>query len=173
MKKKILVGLISSAMSVAWAESKNSIDVLDDVIVTATRSAINTAEAPGSVTVITRKEIEQKNADSLLETLRGSAGISLQGVGTGGRKGLSLRGMSSKHTLILIDGKRIPSTNDSIGPNTDYQYDWIANNNIERIEIVRGPMSVLYGADALGGVINIITRKPTKKFEGDIQLTSW
>ena len=167
MQKVLLISLLSVATVAAYAEN----DVLDEVIFTATRSEIDTAEAPGSVTVINREEIEQKGGENILDVIRGTPGISLQGVGTGGRKTLSLRGMDSKHTLILVDGKRIPSSNDAIGPNTDYQYDWIPTSRIERIEIVRGPMSVLYGADAMGGVVNIITRKPGKKLEGNVKLT--
>ena len=151
MQKKLLTALILSAMGTTWAESPaTDIDALDDVIVTATRSIINTSEAPGSVTVINREEIEKTGGDNLLDIIRGTPGISLQGIGTGGRKTLSFRGLESKHTLILVDGKRVPGSNDAIGPNTDYQYDWIPTGRIERIEIVRGPMSVLYGADAIG-----------------------
>ena len=179
MQKKLLVTLISSTLSsFAWAltpvpppelPDKND-NVLDDVIVSATRSEINTAEAPGSVTVVSRKEIEKKGGQNIVDLIRGTTGVNLRGIGTGGRKAISLRGMESKHTLVLIDGKRIPSSNDSLGPNTDYQYDWVASDNIERIEIVRGPMSVLYGADALGGVINIITRKTDKKTHASLKL---
>jgi outer membrane receptor for ferrienterochelin and colicins len=77
--------------------------------------------------------------------------------------------MESKHTLILIDGKRVPGSNDVIGPNTDYQHDWVAIDEIERIEVVRGPMSVLYGSDAMGGVINIITKKTKDEWTGTIK----
>lgn len=173
MQKKLLVILISTAMANASAETQsNTSDTLDDVIITATRSQINTSEAPGSVTVVSRKEIKEKGAESILDIIRGTTGVSLQGVGTSGRKTISLRGMESRHTLILVDGKRIPSSNDVIGPNTDYQYDWISTENIERVEVVRGPMSVLYGADALGGVVNIITRKPTGKLQGSLKATA-
>ena len=125
MQKKLLTTLILGALSTAWAETSTNIDVLDDVIVTATRSEINASEAPGSVTVISREEIEQKGGENILDIIRGTPGISLQGIGSGGRKSISLRGMESKHTLILVDGKRIPASNDVIGPNTDYQYDWV------------------------------------------------
>lgn len=172
MQKKLLAIVISAAVSTVWADTNDNADVLDEVIVTATRSKIDVAEAPGSVTVISRKEIEQKGGENILDIIRGTPGISLQGIGSGGRKALSLRGLESKHTLILVDGKRIPASNDVIGPNTDYQYDWVPTGSIERIEIVRGPMSVLYGADALGGVVNIITKKPGKKLEGNIKLTA-
>ena len=183
MQKKLLVILISSAfgLNATWADSADNADELNnpqkapddlgDIIVTATRSEIDIEDAPGSVTVINHEEIKQKGGNNILDIVRGTPGISLQGIGSGGRKALSLRGMESKHTLILVNGKRLPASNDVIGPNTDYQYDWIPTGRIERIEVVRGPMSVLYGADALAGVINIITRKPTDKLEADIKLT--
>ncbi|MEE9350999.1 MAG: TonB-dependent receptor [Thiotrichaceae bacterium] len=171
MKKKLLAIVISSVVSGALAESTEAADVLDEIFVTATRYEINTAEAPGSVTVINHEEIERKGGENIRDIIRGTAGVSLQGIGSGGRKALSLRGMESKHTLVLVDGKRIPASNDAIGPNTDYQYDWVSLGKIERIEIVRGPMSVLYGSDALGGVINIITRKPGKDLAGVVKLT--
>lgn len=171
MQKKLLAVVISSIVSTSWAASSDNSETLGEIIVTATRTEISTQEAPGSVTVINRKEIEKKGGENILDIIRGTPGINLQGIGSGGRKALSLRGMESKHTLILVDGKRIPGSNDVIGPNTDYQYDWIPLGNIERIEIVRGPMSVLYGSDALGGVVNVITRKPEQKLSGDIKLT--
>jgi len=146
---------------------------LDEVIVTATRSEISTADAPGSVTVISRQDIERKSSNNIVDLIRATPGISIRGIGSGGRKSINIRGMESKHTLILIDGKRVPSSNDVIGPNTDYQYDWIPSDLIERIEIVRGPMSVLYGADALGGVINIITRKPDGKLSRSFKLNGY
>ena len=171
MQRKILTTLVACAMgTTAWAEtSTDSSEKLDDIIVTATRSQIATTEAPGSVSVITRQEIEQKGQTSIVDLIRGTTGVSLRGIGTGGRKVISLRGMESRHTLIMVDGKRIPSSNDSLGPNTDYQFDWIPVENIERIEVVRGPMSVLYGADALGGVVNIITRPAAKKARASVK----
>ncbi len=172
MKKAVLVSLISSAVVVACVESSFAEEViLEKIFVTATLSEIDPADAPGSVTVIDRQQIEQNGGENILDLIRSTAGISLQGIGSGGRKTLSLRGLESKHTLILVDGKRIPGSNDTLGPNTDYQYDWVATGKIERIEVVRGPMSVLYGADALGGVVNIITRRPGKKLTGNVKLT--
>lgn len=169
MHKKLLVILIATSCSNLWADAP---DTLSDITVTATRSEIMAKQAPGSVSVITRQEIAQKGGENVLETLRGTPGVSLQGIGSGGRKAISLRGMESKHTLLLLDGKRLPASNDVIGPNTDYQYDWIPVEQIERIEVVRGPLSVLYGSDALGGVVNIITRKPDKAWSGNAKLTS-
>ena len=172
-KRSLICSAIYVAIHTTSAQAADELQQLDDVIVTATRSEISTADAPGSVTVISRQDIEQKNSDNIVDLVRATPGVSIRGIGSGGRKSINIRGMESKHTLILIDGKRVPSSNDVIGPNTDYQYDWIPSDQIERIEIVRGPMSVLYGADALGGVINIITRKPNNKLSRSFKLNGY
>ncbi|HPE60963.1 MAG TPA: TonB-dependent receptor [Thiolinea sp.] len=143
-----------------------------DIVITAGRGETLIREAPGSISVISRHELEQQGGDNVQEVLQGTPGITLQGLGSGGRKTISLRGLESRHTLIMIDGRRIPASNDSIGPNTDYQYDWIPLEQIERIEVVRGPLSVLYGSDALGGAINIITRRPAARPHADLMLGS-
>lgn len=129
------------------------------VVVTATRHAMALVDAPASMAVVTREQIEQRGADNLFEALRGEVGISLQARPISGRKAINLRGMDSRHTLVLVDGKRIGASDGVIG-HSDYQYDWIAVDDVERIEVIRGPMSVLYGAEALGGVVNVITRAP-------------
>ncbi len=174
MKQSMLALAISAVLQPAVASEPPlqiaSLDTLDEIVVTSTRSDITAREAPGAVTVINRQQLENKGAEDVLDAVRGTPGVSLIGVGSGGRKTLSLRGLESKHTLILIDGKRLPASNDVLGPNTDYQYDWIPLEEIERIEVVRGPMSVLYGSDALGGVINIITRRPDESLQGAVKL---
>ncbi len=73
------------------------------------------------------------------------------------RKGVSIRGLDSSYTLILVDGKRVNSRN-AVFRHNDFDLNWIPVDSIERIEVVRGPMSSLYGSDALGGVVNIITK---------------
>ena len=120
--------------------------------------------APAAVSVVTRREIEARGADNVLDALRGETGVSLQGRAIGGRKVLSLRGMDSKHTLYLVDGRRVGATDGVIG-HSDFQYDWIAVEDIERIEVVRGPLSVLYGSEAMGGVVNVITREPGDQWQ--------
>ena len=129
------------------------------IVVTATRHAMLDIEAPAAMSVVTRRDIESRGADNVMDAIRGEAGVSLQGNTIGGRKVLSLRGMDSKHTLFLVDGRRIGASDGVIG-HSDFQYDWIAVEDIERIEIVRGPLSVLYGSEAMGGVVNVITRQP-------------
>ena len=81
------------------------------------------------------------------------------------RQGVSIRGLSSSYTLILVDGKRVNSRN-AVFRHNDFDLNWIPVDAIERIEVVRGPMSSLYGSDALGGVVNIITRKVGKSWHG-------
>jgi outer membrane receptor for ferrienterochelin and colicins len=131
------------------------------IVVSATRHAMAMIEAPAAMTVVTREQIEQRGSDNVLDALRGETGVSVAGRTISGRRVLSLRGMDSRHTLILMDGKRIAASDGLIG-HSDFQGDWIPMEDIERIEVIRGPMSVLYGAEALGGVVNIITR-PTGK----------
>ncbi|MCW5657191.1 MAG: TonB-dependent receptor [Burkholderiaceae bacterium] len=128
------------------------------VVVTATRHALLFNDAPAALSVVTARDIEARGAANVLEAIRGETGLSLQGRAVGGRKVLSLRGMDSRHALFLVDGKRIGASDGVIGA-SDFQYDWIAVDDIERIEIVRGPMSVLYGSEAIGGVVNVITRQ--------------
>ncbi len=135
------------------------------VVVTASRHLMPALDAPAAMTVVTQEDIARAGADDLLDALRGEAGLSLQGRSIGGRRVISLRGMDSKHTLFLVDGRRV-SASDGIVGHSDFQYDWIAVDDIERIEVVRGPLSVLYGAEAMGGVVNVITRRPGERWSG-------
>jgi outer membrane receptor for ferrienterochelin and colicins len=129
------------------------------IVITATRYAMLSTDAPAALSVVTRRDIEARGASNVLEAIRSEVGVSLQGRAVGGRKVLSLRGMDSRHALFLVDGKRVGASDGVIGA-SDFQYDWIAVDDIERIEVVRGPMSVLYGSEAMGGVVNVITRQP-------------
>lgn len=135
------------------------------VVVTATRRPVLEIDAPAAMTVVTRREIEQRGADNVLDAIRGETGVSLQGRAIGGRQVISLRGLDSRHTLFLVDGRRV-SASDSVIGHSDFQYDWIPVEDIERIEIARGPLSVLYGSEALGGVVNVITREPSGQWSG-------
>lgn len=127
----------------------------DNIIVTATRSAIPLEAAIVPVTVITRQDIEQSLAADLAELLRFEAGIDIgRNGGPGQPTSIFLRGTESNHTLVLIDGVRInPGT---VGGGA---IEHIAPEVVERIEIVKGARSALFGTDAIGGVVNIITRQ--------------
>ncbi|MBH9552114.1 TonB-dependent receptor plug domain-containing protein [Inhella gelatinilytica] len=130
---------------------------LPAVVVSATRHALPLIDAPAAMTVVTAEQLAERGTDNLLQALRAEPGVTSFGRPIGGRKALALRGMDPRHTLILVDGKRIAASDGLVGA-SDFQLDWTGGVDIERVEVVRGPMSVLYGAEALGGVINVITR---------------
>ncbi len=136
---------------------------LEPVVVTATRVETPLSEIGSSVTVITSEEIESKQAVHLIDVLRGVPGLDVvRNGGLGQQASVFLRGANSDHTLVLVDGIEV---NDPSTPARAFDFASLSVDNIERIEIVRGPGSTLYGSDAMGGVINIITRKGV----GDIQ----
>ena len=130
---------------------------LDTVVVTATRTAINAEDANVPVQVLDRTAIERSQATSLVDLLRGRAGINLANQGGAGKlSSVFLRGTESDHVLVLVDGVRIGSASAGMVMFQDLPLD-----QVERVEIVRGPRSSLYGSEALGGVIQIFTRRAT------------
>ena len=134
---------------------------LEKIVLTASGQAVDLKEAPASISIITAEDIEKRPVSTLADVLKRVPGVT-GGLSTNGDGSkIKLRGLPDNYTLILIDGKRIGSSRD-----TNYRPDlgrqdlnWITPDMIERIEVVRGPMSSLYGSDAMGGVINIITKK--------------
>jgi len=140
-------------------------DQLAPVVVTASRTAETADQSLASVTIIDREEIERRQATDLSELLAGLAGVNITANGGDGKgKSLFLRGTNSGHTLLLIDGVRVGSA--TLGSPA---WALIPLSDVERVEIVRGPRSSLYGSDAIGGVIQIFTRKggdgPKARFE--------
>ena len=129
------------------------------VIVTATRTAQTADEVLSSITVISREDIERRQARSVEDLLRGTQGISIANSGGPGKNtSVFIRGTESDHVLVLIDGVRAGSATSG-----GAAYGNIPIEQIERIEIVRGPRSSLYGSEAIGGVIQIFTRKGGKE----------
>ena len=155
MKKTLLaVALLSGAMA-AHAADQGDADNLGPVVVTATRTAITVDDALSSVSVITRDDIDRLQPLSVPDLLAGLPGISFANTGGYGQQtSLFLRGTNSSHTLLLVDGVRVGSVSAGLAA-----FEQIPVEQIERIEIVRGPRSSLYGADAIGGVIQIFTRR--------------
>ncbi len=130
-------------------------DTLDEVVVTATRTAQAADASLASVTVITRQDIERLQAQSVPEVLRGVAGLTFSNNGGAGKAtSVFLRGTNADHVLVLVDGIKIGSATLGTASFQD-----IPVAQIERIEIVRGPRASLYGSEAIGGVIQIFTRK--------------
>lgn len=133
---------------------------LEEVVVTATRIEESVEDIAQDVTVITKKQIESGSYGNISEVVRTVAGLNLFEYGNhGASASVSLRGSTSEQVLILIDGKRLNKPGDG---QVDLNTLPIPLENIERVEILRGASSALYGADAIGGVINIITRIPDK-----------
>jgi vitamin B12 transporter len=154
LKKTLLAAALLGCVMTAQAADLKDATGLDPVIVTATRTAIAAEDALSSVSVITRADIERLQPLSVSDLLTGLPGVSFANSGgIGQQTSLFLRGTNSSHTLVLIDGVRIGSVGNGLAA-----FEQLPVEQIERIEIVRGPRSSLYGADAIGGVIQIFTR---------------
>ena len=129
----------------------------DDTLVTPLRGESFAGQNASSVTVITGEQIRQRRQSTVLEVLRSVPGVDVvQAGGPGRQASVFMRGGNSGHTKVLLDG--IP-LNDPSSPNRAFDFSSLTVDNIERIEVVRGPQSMAYGSDAIGGVINIITRR--------------
>ncbi|HXX35382.1 MAG TPA: TonB-dependent receptor [Thermodesulfobacteriota bacterium] len=142
---------------------------LEEVVVTATRDIQEIRKIPANVTVITKEEIEQYNAKTIVDVLRDKVDVIVTDYyGNGKSTSVDVRGFGETgplNTLVLVDGRRVNEIDLS-------GVDWtqIPLDRVERIEIVRGPGSVLYGDNAVGGVINIITKKPEKAFSANAEV---
>lgn len=148
---------LAAAVAVAVSPCVHATDNLEEVVVTPTKTAQTADESLAPVTVITREDIEQVQPDSLPGLLASQApGIDISNSGgLGKQSSLYMRGTDATHTLVLVDGIRIGSATTGT---TALEH--IPVHQIERIEVVRGPRSSLYGAEAIGGVIHIFTRRP-------------
>ncbi len=155
------------------ADDKMGVTQLDAIVVTASGSEQKIKNAPASISVITREELESKPFHNLGDALEDVEGIDVVRGGKAGGMNISIRGLPGDYTLILVDGKRLNQSSGAVRPNGfgDVDTNFIPPlNAIERIEVVRGPMSTLYGSDAMGGVINIITKKVSDVWTGSVQL---
>lgn len=157
MKKRICSATL---LTIFWTSSCTAGETvtLDEVVVTATRTPATNVQIGGSsVTVITAQEIEAKQQLTVEEVLKSAPGLTVvANGGLGTNTSVFIRGADSKNTLVLVDGIMF---NDPSEANRGANLANLTTDNIERIEIVRGPMSVLYGSNATAGVINIITKK--------------
>ena len=141
---------------------------LEEVVVTATRDAQEIRKVPANITVITEEKMKESNAQVVTDVLKDEVGVVVRDYfGTGKTATLDIRGFGETgplNTLVLVDGRRVNEIDLS-------GVDWsqIPLDQVERIEIVRGPGSVLYGDNAVGGVINIITKRPGKPFSANVE----
>ncbi|MCF5065387.1 TonB-dependent receptor plug domain-containing protein, partial [Pseudomonas syringae] len=142
---------------------------LNDVVVTASGFAQSVEDAPASVTVIDGETLRRKSYRDLGDAVRDVEGVTVNGGAN--ETDISIRGMPADYTLIMVDGKRQSARESRVNGNSGYEQSFVPPAAaIERIEVVRGPMSSLYGSDAIGGVINVITRKVSPTWGGSIGL---
>ncbi|MGM9583814.1 MAG: TonB-dependent receptor plug domain-containing protein, partial [Phascolarctobacterium sp.] len=155
--------LCSAALNHGFAkEAGESMDVYggEEFVITATKTPLEEKKVPMAVEVVTQEKLQSVGAYNVRDALRLATNIDVQEAGMTGNQ-VMLRGMETKHTLILIDGRRMAAENTGSTMNV-YELGRINLADVERVEIIRGNGSALYGSDAMGGVINIITKKATK-----------
>ena len=144
---------------------------VDEIVVTATRSTILQNDSPSPVTLLTSQEIQRTNGSSVVDVLRSSEGLFLKDYGpTASLKTVSFRGMAAEHILVLYDGTRLNNFQ-----NGQVDFSLLPMTNVDHIEVVRGGNSSLYGADAVGGIINIISSRPSEnlKLHADVSFGSF
>lgn len=154
-----VAALVAALFTVAFPHAAAAADAADaalgQVVITATRQATRSNELLSDVSVVTRDEIEKAGQTSLEQLLARQPGLEYTANGgPGTNSSIFIRGASTKQTIVLIDGMRIGSASSG-----DVAFSRIPLAQIERVEILRGPASSLYGADAIGGVIQIFTRR--------------
>ena len=155
----LLLAAPTAAQIAPTADPANS----DDIVVTATRVAQPAAEVGQAVTVITRDEIDRRQTVSVADLLSTTPGVTVTRNGSlGGFTGVRLRGAEAEQTLVVIDGVRV---NDPSSPGGGFDFANLLSASVQRIEVLRGPNSVPWGSQAIGGVVNVITEEPTERLK--------
>ncbi len=167
---------LATSIACAWAAAPGTLPslgsdplgtpMLTPVVVTATTAERDVADAPASVSVVEGTSLRRRPVLDLSDAVGDTVGVDVGSVGLG-RRGISIRGLSPEHTLVLVDGQRINASASAIA-HSDFELGWVPTEAIERVEVVRGPMSSLYGSEALGGVVNVITRAATDTWQGSL-----
>jgi outer membrane receptor for ferrienterochelin and colicins len=161
-----ICGLLGLSLFSSYGYAQEVVEKLATITVTATQTEHDQKSAPASISIITQEDLAKRPVYDLADALQQSAGIHINSSSAYGRKEIKIRGLDADYTLILVNGRRINSR-DALTSNysNDFDLSSIPLAVVERIEVVRGPMSSLYGADALGGVVNIILKKPSDQLE--------
>lgn len=163
--KKVVKKVGQDPQKTTSDEQSGDTNIIREVVITATGFEQTVKDAPASISVIPREQIEKGSFHDLGDALRNVQGVAV--TGTASEQDIFIRGLPGAYTLILVDGKRQSTRDARTNGNAGFEQSFIPPAGaIERIEVVRGPMSSLYGSDAMGGVINIITRKVPEKWGG-------
>nr|WP_314526581.1 TonB-dependent receptor [uncultured Brevundimonas sp.] len=167
MRRDLLLATVFALAPVsAFAQSQQPA-ALEDVVVTASTRAQRVVEAPASISVVTAETLANRPNADLTDALRDVEGVSVSG--SSNSQDIFIRGLPGSYTLVLVDGKRQSTRDSRTNGNAGFEQSFTPPSGaIERIEVVRGPMSSLYGSDAIGGVINIITKKVPERWGGSI-----
>ena len=173
MNKKYLLSIAALVCISNYAIASDKY-ALDEAVVTASGFSQEIKEAPATINVITKKDLERKPYRDVAEAISDIPGVDISAPGKTGANNISIRGLGNGYVLVLVDGRRQGISGD-IGPNG---FGEVMNaflppiSSIERIEVIKGPMSTLYGSEALGGVVNIITKKVSDEWGASFGLNT-
>lgn len=166
----------SQAQELSQKNSNNYIQSENNNKITITASgsgnAVSTKNAPASIITLEEEDLKARPLQNLTQALNATEGISIINSNTN-ENDISIRGLGGEYTLILVDGKRLNTREARGRGGSGFEHGWLpAPETIERIEVIKGSMSTLYGSDAMGGVINIITKKTASKWQGTVSAQS-
>lgn len=167
-RNRLALSIAVAASMSSLVHAQDAIELQPTTVVSAAGYEQNIAKAPASISVITREQLEKQSYTNIVDAMKNIPGVYVTGGGQA--QDISIRGMTSTYTLYLVDGRPISAgrsvnTNGSDGGK---QIGLPPLSMIERVEVIRGPMSSLYGSEAMGGVINIITRKGANDWGGTV-----
>ncbi len=164
----LLPAALHAAAPDTAAASPDDANAPQDIVVAALRTPVPQTQVSSSVTVLDQAAIQQAQPVALTDVLERTPGITVnRNGGYGETTGLSIRGAGTDETVVVIDGMRVA---DPTSPAGNFDFSQLFADDIARIEILRGPQSILWGSDAIGGVINVVTVAPTKPLEEDFSL---
>ena len=159
--KIFLLGCVLTTYQTSFA-----LEDIAEIVVTASRIEEPLSQVGSQVSILTNLEIKARQFTGVLEALGTMSGVTINQTGSfGGAASVRIRGAASEQTLILIDNVEV---NDTSSPGGGFDFSSLSLWDVEQIEVIKGPQSTLYGSDAIGGVINIITKSGKEGFEGNL-----